>query len=132
MNGRRHLIGDRRDDGKRGRHILAWMGGRVEAGKGEEFPALQTEVVGLLPPLTRNARPLVEPIRGHETPSEPQGVTEDLPPDHKIGTNMGRGNLTVPARRWSETPARRQESAAPIGRDDDGKELGRGDLVSAQ
>src|ERR1700730_14887137 len=120
MNGRRHLIGDRRDDGKRGRRVLLWMRGRVETGEGEEFPALQTEVVGFLPLLTRNARPLVEPVSGHETPSEPQVVTEDLPRDHNVGTNMGRGNLTVTARRWSEAPARRQEAAATIGRDDDG------------
>ena len=99
------------------------MRGRVEAGEGEEFPTLQAEEIGLFPPLTRNARPFVEPVGGHETPSEPQGVTEDLPRDHNIGTNMGQGNLTVPARRSSETPARTQEPAATIGRDDDGKEL---------
>jgi len=72
MNGRCHLVGNRRDDGKRGRRVLLWMWGRVEAGESEEFPALQTEVVGLLPPLARNARPLVESVGGHETPSEPQ------------------------------------------------------------
>ena len=120
MNGRRHLIGDRRDDGKRGRRALLWMWGRVEAGEGEELPTLQTEVAGLLPPLARNARPLVESVGWHETPSEPQGVTEDLPRDHNVGTDMGRGNLTVTARRWSEAPARRQEAAATIGGDDNG------------
>src|SRR5258708_5473672 len=132
MNGRPHLVGDRRDDGKRGRRVLLWMWGRVEAGEGEESPALQTEVVGFLPPLVRNTRPLVESVGGHETPSEPQGVTEDLPRDHNVGTDMGRSNLTETARRWSETPARRQEAAATIGRADDGSGLGRGALRPAR
>ena len=56
----------------------------------------------------------------------------NLKVSRKTCADMGRSNLTVMGPEWSEAPARRQEAAAAVGRDNDGYKLGRGEVVAAE